>query len=224
MHDAVITESGRTLGTVQDVIILGGGGARVVGFEIGGGVVGDGLIPISAQTGVSGSSLIVPDVYEQRIRADLTGFASELAGIEDGPLVIRLRDLLGQDAISLSTAERTGKVKGVVIRGNRIVAVDIGDMTIEADAVRSFEGDVFTYDHASAVPVQADTPIGRRVLDTRGDELGQIDDLEIDAQGTIEFVVLGDGRRLDGRLLGAIGSYAAIVSSELPPPTGPPLH
>ena len=82
LHDTVITESGRTLGTVKDVIIQGGAGARVVGFEIGGGSVGDGLIPINVKTGISGSSLIVPDSYEQRIRADLTGFATELAIVE----------------------------------------------------------------------------------------------------------------------------------------------
>lgn len=82
LKDMVITESGRSLGTVRDVIVLGGPSPRVVGFEIGGGIVGDGLIPIAAQSGVSGSALIVPDHYEQRVRTDLTGLAAELASIE----------------------------------------------------------------------------------------------------------------------------------------------
>ena len=80
--DRVITESGRVLGELRDVIIVGGRSARVVGFEIGGGPTGDGLIPIAAASGLSGSSLIVPDIYEQRIRTDLTGLAAELATIE----------------------------------------------------------------------------------------------------------------------------------------------
>ena len=82
LHDIVITESGRNLGTVRDVIVVGGSKPTVVGFEIGGGSVGDGLIPVAAKSGVSGSALIVPDDFEQRIRTDLTGLAAELVTIE----------------------------------------------------------------------------------------------------------------------------------------------
>jgi uncharacterized protein YrrD len=82
LSDQVITESGRSLGEVRDVILIGGTHPRVVGFEVAGGSVGDGLVPLGAQSAVSGSSLIVPDGYEQRIRTDLTGLASELALIE----------------------------------------------------------------------------------------------------------------------------------------------
>ena len=85
LHDQVITESGRSLGAVRDVIVMGGSSPRVVGFQIGGGAVGDGLVPIASQTGVSGSALIVPDRYEERIRTDLTGFAAELASLEGDP-------------------------------------------------------------------------------------------------------------------------------------------
>jgi uncharacterized protein YrrD len=82
IDDIVITESGRTLGTIRDVIVVGGPAPAVVGFEIGGGPVGDGLIPVAVNRGVSGSALIVPDDYEQRVRTDLTGLAAELAIIE----------------------------------------------------------------------------------------------------------------------------------------------
>ena len=83
LGDRVITESGRVLGQLRDVIILGGPTPRVVGFEIGGGPPGDGLIPILEATGLSGSALIVPDAFEQRIRTDLTGLAAELAALEE---------------------------------------------------------------------------------------------------------------------------------------------
>lgn len=82
LNDQVITESGRSLGTVKDVIVVGGTAPRVVGFEVTGGAVGDGLVPLRAHSAVSGSSLIVPDDYEQRIRTDLTGLAGELAYLE----------------------------------------------------------------------------------------------------------------------------------------------
>jgi hypothetical protein len=83
LHDLVITESGRSLGSIRDVIIVGGPSPRVVGFEVGGGSVGDGLVPLGAQSAVSGNALIVPDSFEQRIRTDLTGLAAELASIEE---------------------------------------------------------------------------------------------------------------------------------------------
>jgi uncharacterized protein YrrD len=82
--DRVITESGRILGELKDVVVLGGQAPRVVGFEIGGGAAGDGLIPVGAATGISGSALIVPDEYEYRIKSDLTGLAAELALIDEG--------------------------------------------------------------------------------------------------------------------------------------------
>jgi uncharacterized protein YrrD len=79
LSDQVITESGRILGAVRDVIVVGGASPRVVAFQVAGGTVGEGLVPLRAHTAVSGSALIVPDDYEQRIRTDLTGLASELA-------------------------------------------------------------------------------------------------------------------------------------------------
>jgi PRC-barrel domain len=81
--DRVITESGRILGELKDVIVVGGPDPRVVAFEIGGGPPGDGLVPIGAASGLSGSALIVPDEYEQRIKTDLTGLAAELALIDE---------------------------------------------------------------------------------------------------------------------------------------------
>lgn len=82
LSNQVITESGRTLGKVRDVIVVGGPSPRLVGFEVADGPVGHGLVPIAVHSGVSGSALIVPDSYEQRIRTDLTGLAAELTDIE----------------------------------------------------------------------------------------------------------------------------------------------
>ncbi|MFT3855162.1 MAG: PRC-barrel domain-containing protein [Ilumatobacteraceae bacterium] len=82
LADQVVTESGRSLGTLKDVVIVGGREPRVVAFEVAGGPVGDGLVPLGRHSAVSGSALIVPDGFEQRIRTDLTGLAGELALLE----------------------------------------------------------------------------------------------------------------------------------------------
>jgi uncharacterized protein YrrD len=74
----VLTESGRNLGRVQDVILTGGPRPRVVGYEIGGGTAGAGFVPIDTSRAVSRSALIVPDGFENRVRTDLTGLAGEI--------------------------------------------------------------------------------------------------------------------------------------------------
>lgn len=146
--------------------------------------------------------------------------------------MIRLSELLGQQAVALGTAERTGRVKGVDIRANRIAHVAIDKQVIDASAVRSFEGDVLTYDEARAIISSSDDrtrdPRGMRVLDTHGQQLGIIGDLAISADGVVESIILEEGDELDGSTLRAIGSYAAVVGAapvgaSLPPPSGPPV-
>lgn len=139
--------------------------------------------------------------------------------------MIQLSQLIGQRAVSLRTAETTGTVKGIGLAGNRVGSVELSDMTIPASAVRSFEGDVLTYDdHGdSNMGPPAVDPRGMRVLDMHGDQLGMIEDLTLTADGVVETIVLVDGQVLPGSRLRAVGSYAAILSIDLPPPTGPPV-
>lgn len=145
----------------------------------------------------------------------------------------RLTQLLGQPTISLANAEQTGRVDGVEVSRGRVTGLRTRDGLVEASAIRSFEGDAVTYDGVVAtVEGKADSPIGRRVLDEDGDELGRMADLEITADGTVTTVLLNDGRTIAGSALRAIGSYAAIVAANPdttltdtrdtlpPPPTG----
>ena len=89
--------------------------------------------------------------------------------------MILLSELLGQDAVSLRTAETTGNVQGVRLQGNRISHVELTTTTIPATAVRSFEGDVLTYDHDD-VPLVEKIPTGdprkTLILDADGDAHG----------------------------------------------------
>ena len=120
--------------------------------------------------------------------------------------MIRLTQLMGQRTISLADAEQTGKVAGVRITGDKVVGVHTGEGLIGASEIRSFEGDAITYD-GSPRPVdqKADSPLGRRVLDEDGDELGRLADLDIEADGTVTLVALDDGRTIEGQALRAVG-------------------
>ena len=132
--------------------------------------------------------------------------------------MILLSQLLGQDSVSLRTAATTGKVKGVRIAGNRITHVELTPTTIPAAAVRSFEGDVLTYDHDD-VPLIEAIPTGdprkRMVLDTDGDAHGTIVDLELESDGSVSTVITSENERLDGSRLLVIGDFAAIVETAL---------
>jgi len=141
--------------------------------------------------------------------------------------MIRLSQLLGQRAIALGSAATTGTVKGIGLRGDQIVLVQLSDEVIPAAAVRSFEGDVLTYDETNDA-LQDETvalldPRGSRVLDMNGDGFGQIDDLSITESGKIDSILLSTGDAVPGSRLRAIGSYAAVLSVDLPPPTGTPI-
>jgi sporulation protein YlmC with PRC-barrel domain len=137
--------------------------------------------------------------------------------------VITLRNLLGQPAVSLDSAERTGKVTGVIIDGDHVVAVGVDKILVPASAVPTFEGDALTYgerEQTTADPDRLVNPVGRRVLTVAGELLGVIEDLEISADGRIERLLLERDQALDGARLRAIGSYAAIMDvAPLPPPS-----
>jgi sporulation protein YlmC with PRC-barrel domain len=141
--------------------------------------------------------------------------------------VIALSDLIGRDVVSLRTAERSGQVEGIVVDGNRVAAVRLHDASIRASTIRSFDGDVLTFDadrlDEGDRAARGIDPRGSRVLDIHGDLLGTISDLGIAADGAIETIVLDAGRSVPGARLQALGAYAAVLSDELPPPTGRPV-
>lgn len=81
----VMTESGKELGTVVDLVVSVDSQARVIGFEIDGpGVERDRssatlLIPAADTIAVSGQALILPEAAEEFVGNDLAGFASAVA-------------------------------------------------------------------------------------------------------------------------------------------------
>jgi hypothetical protein len=138
--------------------------------------------------------------------------------------MILLSNLLGQRSLALGTAESTGAVKGIAVDGHRVTKLRVGDKVIGADAVRSFEGDVLTYDESLGY---GDSPTidprGILVLDMNGDGCGHLADLGLSATGEIETVVLDSGDTVPGSRLKVIGSFAAVLGVDLPPPSGQPV-
>jgi sporulation protein YlmC with PRC-barrel domain len=127
-----------------------------------------------------------------------------------------LSELIGQDAVVLETAVTTGKVRGIRVRQNRITHVELSKVTIPVGAVRSFDGDVLTYDGAEVLPAENVTTSDPRqllILDLDGNRLGDIEDLQIAPDGTIENILTKDDE-IPGARLRTIGSFAAVCEAQ----------
>jgi uncharacterized protein YrrD len=72
----VLTENGKSLGKVKDVVVLVGSDGEVVGYEIEPASGGTGYIPLPSQLAISGSALVVPDPTEDFVEADLVGLGA----------------------------------------------------------------------------------------------------------------------------------------------------
>jgi uncharacterized protein YrrD len=93
LDDEVLTESGRRLGKVTDVIVLSEGVPEVVGYEVEAGeAMGPRagtrvLLPLPSTLAVSGSALVVPAAAEEFVSDDLAGFGASVEAFR-----ARLRD------------------------------------------------------------------------------------------------------------------------------------
>lgn len=72
----VLTEQGKRLGKVKDVVVLVGSAGEVVGYEIETESGGTGYIPLPSQLAVSGSALVVPDPTQDFVESDLVGLGA----------------------------------------------------------------------------------------------------------------------------------------------------
>jgi uncharacterized protein YrrD len=72
----VLTEQGKSLGKVNDVIVLVGSNGEVVGYEIDTASGGTAYIPLPSQLAVSGSALVVPEATQDFVEADLVGLGA----------------------------------------------------------------------------------------------------------------------------------------------------
>lgn len=85
LGDRVLTDNGRDLGTVRDVVLQAGEVLEVVGYEVEAsealGTAGRHVfIPLPATMSVSGENLIVPAAAAEFVSDDLAGFGAAVEG------------------------------------------------------------------------------------------------------------------------------------------------
>lgn len=98
LRDRVLTDNGRELGTVVDVVLQGGTDLEVVGYELEAsealGTAGRRVfIPLPDTVAVSGENLIVPAAATEFVSEDLAGFGAAVDEFRD-----RLRQGREEDA------------------------------------------------------------------------------------------------------------------------------
>lgn len=135
----------------------------------------------------------------------------------------------GRKIVSTSTADTVGKIDQFVVdpASHSVIALELkktddGD-TLRWSAITAFGEDAVTVtgadritkadEQVAALAGKHNRMLGRRVLSTDGDELGEIADVEFDPEsGVITAIRLNDQQVEGVRLIG-IGSYAVVVDA-----------
>ncbi len=143
---------------------------------------------------------------------------------------MRFSEASGREVVSSSSAETVGQVAEFVVdpRSHSVVAVTLkktqhGDTVLWAD-VSAFGVDAVTVpgtevilDANGAVAALAgkyQRLVGKRLLNTDGEDLGLVTDVEFDPEtGRLTALLLANGDVPGERLIG-IGSYAAVVHAD----------
>ncbi len=143
---------------------------------------------------------------------------------------MRFSEATGRAVVSQSTAETVGHVADFVIdpqshsivavtlkkthRGHTVLWSALSAFGVDAVTVPDVEVIVDTSDAVAALGGKDHRLVGRRVLNTDGEDLGKVTDVEFDpATGRLTAVLLANDSVRGDRLIG-IGSYAAIVHAD----------
>ena len=141
---------------------------------------------------------------------------------------MRVKNATGRKVVSLASAESIGKISRFVIDvpQRRISALVLrktdkhGEILAWND-INGFGDDAVTVADV-AVLSEADGAtkefsgkdyqlVGKRALSTRGDDLGEVEDVDFDAKtGLLERIYYADGTARGDALVG-IGTYAAVL-------------
>lgn len=137
-----------------------------------------------------------------------------------------LRHAVGKHAIVRDTAEQLGAIQYFVVdagaRRVQALAVSVGRKTQLVDwaQVESIGPDAVIVDGSHEPNGDDDRavsgalhPLEKRVISDRGNEIGTIDDVEIDDDGSVRTLVVGD-RHVDGARLEGVGSYAVVIAAD----------
>lgn len=143
---------------------------------------------------------------------------------------MRFSEAQGRTIVATGSADTVGRVTGFIVDpgASRVVALRVKKAHGEGDTlpwsdVTAMGADVVTVQ--SAMSVQAAEGqlleqgnkrheiVGKRVLTERGDELGQVRDVDFDpADGSVR-ALLTTGEEVAGARLMGVGSYAVVVQA-----------
>lgn len=143
---------------------------------------------------------------------------------------MRFTEALGRKVVSLATAETVGTLDEFVVDpgSHRVVAVGVtksklGD-TLRWENIESFGPDALTVtdaDQLAGADRETDALsgkdhefLGKRVLATVGDEMGQVDDVEFDPESGVLTSLLLTGGSIEATRLVGVGSYAVVVHAD----------
>lgn len=141
---------------------------------------------------------------------------------------MRFSDAKNHKVVSSSSAATVGKVKGFVVDpatrsvvGLRLKKTEDGDI-LRWDALTAFGSDAVTVtgpdvivsedEQVDALSGKDHAVLGKRVLSTWGDELGEVKDVEFDeATGAVTALLVKGNDDVAGERLVGVGSYAVVV-------------
>jgi sporulation protein YlmC with PRC-barrel domain len=139
---------------------------------------------------------------------------------------VNAAELIGRPVLDLTTATTVGRVDDIVVDpatrralGLRLAKSSAGDW-LAWEQISAIGTDAVTIAGADCVQVYAEDPsrrtlrangaLGGRVLTDQGRDVGPLDDVDIDDDGTLSALVIATDRVGADDLLG-IGSYATVV-------------
>jgi sporulation protein YlmC with PRC-barrel domain len=140
---------------------------------------------------------------------------------------VRFADIRGRVVVDRSTAREVGTVGALVVdpAEHRITSLDVDDgdgRLVGWDSIVGIGdgGVVVTSGDALRTPSATERErlarghdlIGRRVLSSAGEAIGELDDIVFDARNGVVESLVANGSDVSGDRLRAIGSYAVIVN------------
>jgi len=143
---------------------------------------------------------------------------------------MRFSDASGRKVVSTSTADRVGRVDEFIVdpKTRSVVAVELkkteNGNTLRWSDITAFGADAVTVtgaekitdggDDVTALAGKDHRVLGKRVLSSKGDELGKVKDVEFDPEsGAVTALILDNGQ-VEGSTLVGVGSYAVVVHAE----------
>lgn len=139
----------------------------------------------------------------------------------------RFSDAAGRKIVSTSTAETVGKVGQFLVDPRRRTVLAVGaakNSVLRWADIHAFGQDAVTVsggerlsvpdENLAALSGKDHEILGKRVLNTAGDEIGRTVDVEFDPESAEIVELVLDRGPIDGRRLVGVGSYAVIVQAD----------